>query len=956
MEPLPYQPHTLWRLRLFDGPVLEDAAGATIRRFRSQRVGALLAYLALHLDRPCPRETLCDALWPEEALEVASNRLRVTLASLRRQLEPPGVPFGTVLDVGTPGRVILRASAVWCDAAALEQAMEGGRRDAAQPAHGTLLPGYYDEWALTARDRLDALQAAWREERRTEQRRWERREGGPAPSAAGAHEAAASPAADAYNRAAPPAADAYNGAAPPTTRANDAVAPPTAQAGNRTEPPTTRANDAAAPPTAGMESGLTPAKRLPLYLTRFFGREAERRQLRAMVQANRLVTLTGPGGIGKTRLAVETAAEMPWACLLVPLADLPSPERVPEALLQALLISPQAQSDPVAQLVEALRRRDPAVLILDNAEHLLDAVAALSLRLLAEVPSLRLLVTGRRRLDLPGEAVLTLEPLEPPPHASAAARLEEFPAVALFLDRARNVRPDFTLNARQEEALVEICRRLEGVPLALELAAARVTAQTPEQIAASLAADMMGLKSRQRGLPERHRSLRAAIYGSFDLLTPELQTFVAQLSVFQGGWTVEAARAVTGEAGAEEALEELALRSLVVVREEAGAGTMRYSFLETMRRFAAEQLPADSAQRAAGAPCPLFSDAGGRRRRGRPAHPPAAGCGAGEPARRPRCGAGRDRTGSSGPGWQAPCCTPSSAGTIGAPRTGSTAPCRWSRQAPEPALRFRVRYAACQILPDSGRFREAGQTAREMQADALAHHNPVHTTHAEVILGFLEEARGHFETAAALQQAALQRARTLADLPLLLACLSHTSGALHGYGAVLGAETAAGRAALQESEALARELIALAPPHSRRVSLSYVMTAASLFFLQRYREAEPLLQRGQTIAIAHGAMTERMFALAYRSDIARIEGAFEQAALLFGAFLNLQERMGYSLERAQSFRPAWLQELTVHLQAALGHERCEALVRQGRRTPPEALPTDPGNLADPADIAERKER
>src|SRR5579871_2335697 len=222
----------MWRVRLFGGPVLEDAHGNRVRRFRSQRVAALLAYLCLHLGRPCGREEIEAALWPEEnEHQVLSNRLRFTLASLRRQLEPPGTPFGSVLDVESPGQIRLRAETVWCDAAAVERALLSGERaEAVSLINGVLLPGFYDEWILDARTRFESL--------------------GDDLGADPAHSVRL------------------------TVKAVAASAP------------------------------AFPARRLPLYLTRFFGRETERQRLQELVAENRLVTVTGPGGIGKTRLAV----------------------------------------------------------------------------------------------------------------------------------------------------------------------------------------------------------------------------------------------------------------------------------------------------------------------------------------------------------------------------------------------------------------------------------------------------------------------------------------------------------------------------------------------------------------------------------------------------------------------------------------------------------------------------
>jgi predicted ATPase/DNA-binding SARP family transcriptional activator len=655
---------TPWHLALFGG--LRAARGPeTITRFRSQKIGALLAYLALYPQRVHSREELADLFWPDADPEAGRTNLRTALSSLRRQLEPPGTAPGSVVVTRGHRDVLLEPAAVTTDVAQFERALKSASRPDVPPGEkarllgeaialyaGPLLPGFYETWALTERDRLaEAHLGALRDLAVLHEAAGEtvaalesaRRAVSADPLSEEAHarvirllmatgQAAAakrqfdelarllddklgeepSPETRALLTRTPSAGHAAPGAlsrggASPGSSAVVAAAPPPPAAGVAafaTAPATPRSE---APPE------IAAPLRLPLTLTRFFGRDEDLAQLAAALteQGDRLVTLTGPGGSGKTRLAIETArraaVRFPGGVHFVPLADLREPERLPNAVADALGIPRATNLTPLDQVVGALATAaGPALLVLDNLEHLVDAGGQVVHSLLVHVPSLSVLVTSRQRLLLDGEREFALLPLPTPPHPGTPERLLEFASVQLFVNRAQSARPDFQLSPRNADAVAALCARLEGIPLAIELAAAWSQTLTPNQMLERLADRFDLLVTRRRDAPGRHATLRATIEWSWELLPPELRRFFAQLAVFRGGWSLEAAEAVTGEPRALEFLAELRERSLVIATEEdgaseGGAGTvqddepaaMRFRMLETVREFAAERVGDD---------------------------------------------------------------------------------------------------------------------------------------------------------------------------------------------------------------------------------------------------------------------------------------------------------------------------------------------------------------------------
>ncbi|WP_101389312.1 BTAD domain-containing putative transcriptional regulator [Streptomyces sp. TLI_146] len=315
-------------------------------------------------------------------------------------------------------------------------------------------------------------------------------------------------------------------------------------------------------------------------LTSFVGREPELTAIRADLAAHRLVTLTGPGGSGKTRLAEESAVHAPaW---LVELAPLDHPDAVPGAVVSALglrettLLGRDGQphpDDPVARLVDHFAAASATLLVLDNCEHVVDAAARLAETLLTRCPALRILATSREPLGVPGERVRPVEPLPPDP------------AHRLFAERARTVRPDFD-PADDPEAIDEICRRLDGLPLAIELAAARLRLLGPRQIADRLDDRFRLLTSGSRTVLPRQQTLRAVVDWSWELLDERERAVLRRASVFAGGWDLAAAQAVCGST---DDLAALVDKSLVVAAPDPDTGAMRYRMLETIHEYAAER-------------------------------------------------------------------------------------------------------------------------------------------------------------------------------------------------------------------------------------------------------------------------------------------------------------------------------------------------------------------------------
>jgi predicted ATPase/class 3 adenylate cyclase len=337
---------------------------------------------------------------------------------------------------------------------------------------------------------------------------------------------------------------------------------------------------------------------LPQQTTSFVGRVRELAEIHRLLKTTRLLTITGSGGAGKTRLALQVAAEQltgegdgVW---LVPLAAVAEPEGVAPAVAGALQVRETAGVPLTDALVRHLEGKR-LLLILDNCEHLLDACAALADSLLARCPGLRILATSQEPLDVAGEVVYQIPPLSIPQerHIPLAEHLSEYEAVRLFTERARAVRSDFAVTPENASALVRICRQLDGMPLALELAAARVNVLSVKQLSERLRDRFRLLTGGARTALPQHQTLRAAIDWSYALLAEEERRLFSRLSVFTGPFVLDAAESVCGGEGLDpdrvlDLLSSLVRKSLVVAEEVEGS--FRYRLLESLKAYGREQL------------------------------------------------------------------------------------------------------------------------------------------------------------------------------------------------------------------------------------------------------------------------------------------------------------------------------------------------------------------------------
>ncbi|MGE5265198.1 MAG: AfsR/SARP family transcriptional regulator [Acidobacteriota bacterium] len=551
--------------------------------FPTRKVESLLAYLVLHPE-PHAREKLAALLWGDSPDEQARHSLRTALAAIRKEL-------GDDILIADRETVQLNPDVpIWVDAREIADLHIDTLQSKIENYHD-LLPDFYDDWILPERERLRAIYL----DGLLRVTPHHRAQSEYAQAVECAQRVLAT---DATNE------KAYQHLIFCLAAMGDRIAALKQfdecakklgdELGVEPSKETIALRDQIEQALTGGRSREALFTNVPVPLTSFIGREKELAELRDLIGKTRLLTLTGAGGAGKTRLAIQIATELVNAnCFKhgvwwVELAALSDPAFVPQTVASVFNLCESART-PILGTLKSYLRAKQALLVLDNCEHLIVACAQLVEELLSVCPQLKILVTSREVLDITGEVMWRVPSLGLPRIAGLpAAQLLQCDAVQLFVQRAQAVIPGWRPNG--DLASVErICVRLDGIPLAIELAAARVKTLELEQIAEHLGSRFDFLTTGSRTALPRHRTLRGTMDWSYDLLAEDEGSMLRQLAVFAGGWTLDAAEQVCVVQGsALDVLTRLVDKSLVVV--EGRGGQKRYRLLETVREYAFEKL------------------------------------------------------------------------------------------------------------------------------------------------------------------------------------------------------------------------------------------------------------------------------------------------------------------------------------------------------------------------------
>ena len=647
-----------WRVTLC-GSLTARQGAHVVTRYRTQKTGLLLAFLALHGDCMHGREEVAELFWPDSDQPLHS--LRLALASLRRQLEPPGVIQGQVL-VANRTHVALASGAVYTDVgdfkaaiAAVARANEVGEklrllRQAIGALAGEFLPGAIEEWVLQERALLlEQVQMALKAlvELLEAQEDWA---GALLVAMRWAHQ-------NPFNEEAhlelmrilmalerpgdalqcfqrlrefmweelrvTPSSELCGLAAEVQARVEERVDAARHDAGGSSsrkwpvgafEVDREASVSAARLPTSASVPGhALHVVRLPMPLTPFFGREQELDRLCALLAPRvvkdalgsparkrpvwhpRVVTVVGTGGSGKTRLAIEAAracaATVEGMVCFVGLVDAETPERMVQLIAEAVCPRAAIGREPLELITNTLGLAN-ALLILDNMEQVVEAGTEVVRDLLQRLPGLKVLVTSRVRLNLDGERELVVGSLPMPEQVDAPECLLRFASVELFVDRAQAARADFQLTARNAASLVALCQRLEGMPLALELAASWAQTLSPAQMLVRLDRRFDLLRARRKGIAGRHQALEVCIDWGFCLLAKDVQTFFCRLCLLRGDWTLETAETITGDSLTLEKVQRLREASFLLACEvsDADGQDLRFCMLESLREFGLNHL------------------------------------------------------------------------------------------------------------------------------------------------------------------------------------------------------------------------------------------------------------------------------------------------------------------------------------------------------------------------------